>query len=105
MKLADLRRLSIRQQIRIRFRTGRGLECVVTEHGVAQVPGLRTIPDFNIEQELASASEFVLEPAVAHRGSGGKNAPEFRHVSRSELASMLAPVAPAAAAAAEHEEE
>lgn len=104
MKLVDLRRLSIRQQIRIRFRTGGGLECVVTEHGVAQVPSLRTIPDFNLEQELASASEFVLEPVETHAASGGKNAPGVRHVSRAELASMIAPSA-AGAAAPEHEEE
>jgi len=102
MKLADLRRHSIREQIRIRFRTGKGLECLINEHGVAQVPGLRTIPDFNLEQELASASEFILEPVTAQRGSGGQNAIGFRRVNRSELASMMAP---AAAGAPEHEEE
>ena len=104
MKLVDLRKLSIRQQVRIRFRIGSGLECVVTEHGVAQVPGLRAIPDFNLEQELASASEFVLEPVETHAASGRKGAPSARQIGRGELASMVASAAPGAAAP-EHEEE
>ena len=62
MKLADLRRLSIRKQLKIRFRLVNGMECVITEHGVAQVPALRRVPDFNLEQELSSVTEFVLEP-------------------------------------------
>ena len=63
MKLADLRKLSVRKNLRIRFPLPNGMECVVTEHGVAQVPGLKGVPDFNLEQELASITEFVLEPA------------------------------------------
>ena len=65
MKLADLRKLSIRRQIRIRFPLRNGMECVVNEHGIAQVPGLRSVPDFNLEQELVSAASFVLEPVAA----------------------------------------
>jgi hypothetical protein len=102
--LVDLRKLSIRQQVRIRFRFGNGLECVVTEHGIAQVPGLRSIPDFNLERELASASEFVLEPAGAHAASGRKDAPQARRIGRDELASMVA-AAGRGAARPEHEEE
>ena len=54
MKLADLRKLSIRKQLKIRFRLPNGMECVVTEQGLAQVPALRRVPDFNLEQELAA---------------------------------------------------
>jgi hypothetical protein len=43
------------------FRTAGGLDCVVTERGLAQAPELRRVPDFNFEVELASAREFVLE--------------------------------------------
>jgi len=99
MKLADLRKLSIRQQIRIHFRIGNGMECVVTEHGLAQVPGLNTIPDFNLEQELSSAGEFLLEPVTA-----AKVPAKPRQISREELAGMVAASAPGAAAV-EHEEE
>ena len=59
MKLADLRKLSIRKHIKIRFQLGNGMECVITEHGLAQIPALRRTPDFNVEQELSSVAEFV----------------------------------------------
>jgi hypothetical protein len=95
VKLADLRKLSIRRQIRIRFPIRNGMECVVNEHGVAQVPGLRSIPDFNLEQELDTASSFVIEPVAPSS--------KPQQIPRDELASMLSPEAPAAAQ--EHEEE
>jgi hypothetical protein len=97
MTLADLRKLSIRHQIRIRFPIRNGMECVVTEHGIAQVPGLHSIPDFNLEQELASAAAFVLEPV------NGAPSSTPRQIPRGELDSMIS-TAPAAASA-EHEEE
>jgi len=100
MKLADLRKLSIRQQSRIHFRLRNGMECVVTEHGIATVPGLKRVPDFNLEDELASAAEFVLEPlAVPGKGSpAGK-----RPVRREELSALVSPEP--AAGAAEHEDD
>ena len=48
MKLVDLRKVAVRQQLRIRFQISNGLECVVDQHGVAHVPALRGIPDFNL---------------------------------------------------------
>lgn len=98
MKLADLRKLSIRKQLKIRFQLANGLECVVTEHGIAQVPALRRVPDFNLERELANVSQFILEPARAD----SKSVPKPATVSLAELTSMLAP---AAASTADHEEE
>jgi hypothetical protein len=99
MKLADVRRLTIRKQSRIRFRLANGMECVVTEHGVAQVPGLNDIPDFNLENELASASEFVLEPVEP---AESKAKPKPRTLSRDELAGMV--TAPAGGHAEPEEE-
>jgi len=98
MKLADLRKIAVRQQTRIRFPISHGLECVINQRGVAQVPGINGVPDFNLETELESVSEFVLEPA----GAGPKPAAN-RRSSREELAA-LAEASPAAAAH-EHEEE
>ena len=69
MTLGDLRKFAIRQQTRIRFQLANGLECVVTEHGVAEVPGLKHVPDFNLEQELAGAQNFALDalpPGLTH---------------------------------------
>lgn len=88
MNLADLRKLSIKRQYRIHFRLQNGMECVVTEHGTAQVPGLAGVPGFNLETELAAAREFLLEPAQAPggpTGPRGKDAPRPRTVSREEL--------------------
>ena len=65
MKLADLRRFSIRKQFQIRFRLRNGLECVITDRGIAEVPALKGPPDFNLEEELAAAGEFLLESAAA----------------------------------------
>lgn len=99
MKLADLRRLSIRKQLRIRFELQNGMECVITEHGLAQVPALDRVPDFNLEQELGSVSRFVLEPVGAAVKSGAKPTP----IGSAELSAMVTPSP--LAAAREHEED
>ncbi|HEY7388669.1 MAG TPA: hypothetical protein VH640_09175 [Bryobacteraceae bacterium] len=99
MKLADLRKLSVRQNLKIRFQLPNGLECVITEQGVARIPALSRAPDFNLEQELISITEFVLDPAVADRKSS--EAP--KRVRREELESLVAPKS--ASAGADHEDE
>ncbi len=102
MKLADLRKLSIKQKTRIRFALDGGLECVITEHGIAQVPGLRGAPDFNLESELAEAREFRFEPA----GEPDRKHPApTRSLTRDEVARLLGPASATAASAAEHEDE
>jgi hypothetical protein len=83
--LADLRKVSIRKNVRIRFRTGGGLDCVIDEHGIAQVPGLTGPPDFGLEQELSQAQEFVMEPAAA----GKQRIPE--RLNRQQLAALTSP--------------
>jgi len=98
MKLADLRKLSIRKNLKIRFQLSNGLECVVTEHGLAQIPALARTPDFNVEQELAAVSRFLIEPAVV-----SKKAPAVpRAVDAQELTAMLGS---SPATATEHEED
>jgi len=97
MKLADLRKLAIRRQFRIKFALRNGMECVVDERGVARVPALNAVPDFNLEEELAAASAFTLEPA------GGKDPAVPRPVRREELAAMTN--ASPSAETHEHEEE
>ena len=99
MKLADLRRLAIRKNLRIRFQLARGWECIVNEHGVAQVPALKSVPDFNLEQELAAVPKFLLEPVTGN----AKNRPvKPQLLTREELAAM-ATASPTAAAT--HEDE
>ena len=98
MKLADLRKLAIRRQSGIRFSLGNGMECVVGRDGVARVPALRAVPDFDLESALASAREFLLEPAPSTKTPAKPQA-----VSREELAAMAA-ASPSQAPSA-HEEE
>ena len=100
MKLADLRKLAIRKKLKIRFALRNGMECVICEDGVARVPALKAQPDFNLEQELASSPEFLLEPVVP---AGDKNPPKPRSVGRDELEKLVVP-APAAGRD-DHEEE
>jgi hypothetical protein len=85
MNLADLRKLAIRKQIRIRFPLKNGMECLINERGVAQVPALKAPPEFNLEEELSSAVTFTMEPVVV---SGGRNNSKGSAVSRDELAGM-----------------
>jgi hypothetical protein len=100
MTLADLRKFSIRKQFRVRFPLQNGMECVVDEHGVAHVPALKSVPDFNLENELVSARIFVLEPvsSLGVSPAGGKNEPKPRSITRDEL-ETLAKAAPVGAAA------
>ena len=95
MTLLDLRRYAVRQQSRIHFRLVNGMECVVDERGVARVPALRSTPDFNLEQELTTASEFSVEPVAA----------AAKPITRDALATMMAASAPGAAAHAEHDDD
>jgi hypothetical protein len=102
MTLADLRKFSIRKQFRVRFTLQNGLDCVITEYGMARVPALKNVPEFNLEQELAAAREFVLEPVVP---AGEKNPPKPRSLNRDELEKLAVGAPAAAAAPGEHEDE
>jgi hypothetical protein len=100
MKLADLRKLSIKQEMRIHFAVVGGLECVITERGIAQVPGLHGAPAFDLERELDRAREFRFEPA---RQPDRKHTAPVRVHTRDEVVRLLAPAS--ATTAAEHEDE
>ena len=95
MRLADVRRLAVRKQLNIAFRLRNGLECVVNRDGVAQVPGLNSVPDFNLEEELAAAGDFRIEPAPPGQP---------RAISRDEMMQMTA-ASPVAATSHDHEDE
>ena len=64
MTLAELRRAAVKNQYSVRFPLRNGMECVVTDRGIAQLPGLRQVPDFNLEEELAAAQQFVMEKGI-----------------------------------------
>jgi hypothetical protein len=87
MTLGDLRKLAIRKQVKIRFALRNGMECVVGDDGVARVPALKALPDFNLDEELAEAAAFVVEPLVP---AGQKNPPKTKplSLSRKEMSAM-----------------
>ena len=103
MKLSDLRKVATRQNVRVRFRLPNGMECILDEHGLARIPALKSIPDFNLEQEFAKVNEFVLEPVILEEKQKHKSKP--RMLSREQLAALAAPAAGAAARQGDHDDE
>jgi len=96
MKLADLRKLTVRKNLRVRFHLPNGMECIVDEHGLAQIPALNKVPDFNLEQELVAVTEFVLEmPGETDK----KGVARREMLTRDRLAAMTSAPAGGAAAA------
>jgi hypothetical protein len=102
MTLADLRKFAIRKQIRIRFPLKNGMECVINERGVAQVPALKAPPEFNLEDELSGASTFVMEPVTV---VGARNASKTTTIGRDELAGLTSDNGSATHAHDEHEQD
>jgi hypothetical protein len=95
MKLADLRRLTIKKRLKVHFRLKNGMEGIVTEQGIATVPALKAVPDFNLEDELSSAAEFLVEAAPPAQS---------RTVQRAEMMSLVS-ASPMPAAAHDHDDE
>jgi hypothetical protein len=95
MKLVDLRRVAIKKQLKIHFKLRNGMECIVNEEGIATVPALKAIPDFNLEDELAAAGEFTVQAAAPA-------AP--RNATRAEMMAMTSD-SPAAAVQHDHDDE
>lgn len=101
MKLTDLRKLTVKKHLRIHFNLRNGMECIVDEHGLARIAALNKVPDFNLEVELASAGEFVLEMP---KETDKKGVAKRQMLAREQMDAMIsAPVG--GGAAAEHEEE
>lgn len=84
MTLADLRRTAIKSGVRVRFSLSNGMECVMNEHGVAQIPALRAAPDFDLEDELSRATQFNVEKAAA-----GKDKSRPQVLNREQLAALV----------------
>jgi hypothetical protein len=97
MKLNDVRKLAIRQQLRVCFALSSGMKCVVDEHGIARVPGLKAPPEFDLEDEFGRAVQFDLEPAAA-------KAAGVRRLARQDLAALAGQAVGNAVHADEQEE-
>jgi hypothetical protein len=101
MTLVDLRKLAIRKRSQIRFKLKNGMWCVINETGVARVPDLKAVPGFNLEEELGSASEFVVEAVLTEGSKATKVKPVV--TSRDQIEAQLTPVT--VAAHDEHDDE
>ncbi|MCS7023713.1 MAG: hypothetical protein NZV14_02845 [Bryobacteraceae bacterium] len=99
MKLADIRRLAIRKQLRVSFRLPQGAECIITETGLLKIPELKSVPAFNVEAELGAVNQFRLEPAGAE---ASRNRVET--VSAAGLEKLLAATAATIPQTSDHEE-
>lgn len=95
MKLTDLRRLTIRKRLRIRCQLPNGMECVIDEHGLAQIPSLKSIPDFSIQESIEGVERFRIESLTGEKP---------RDARREDLVKLVASIAPGAAASADHDE-
>ena len=106
MKLSDLRKVTVKKHLRIRFSLSNGMECVVNEHGIAQVPALRAVPAFNLEQELVGVQTFLVEPADAHAKDKDKDKgkPKPRSYTRDQMSALATAGLGAEAAHDEHED-
>ena len=83
MTLLELRRYAIRNRTRIHFTIPGAGDCIVDEHGLVKAPGLRAVPDFNVEASLGSIEQFVLAPA--------QQAFRNHKISRQDLEARLGP--------------
>jgi uncharacterized protein YjlB len=99
MKLADLRRVAIRRQVRIHFRLPNGMDCTVTESGVVKIPELHSVPDFNVEAALPVVESFQMESAGTEVERGRPKV-----LSVPELEKLIVAAAPGATAVHEHDE-
>ena len=87
MKLADLRRVAIKNGVRFRFPISNGMECLVNEHGIAEIPALKRVPDFDLETERARAPQYTRETVEALE----KNKKRPQVFNREQFAALVTP--------------
>jgi len=104
MTLVDLRKLAIRKRSQIRFSLSNGMQCVINETGVARVPDLKSVPSFNLEEEAAQATQFVVE-AVPPEGAKVSAKTKPVTMSRAELIAMNNQAPASVAAHDDHDDE
>jgi hypothetical protein len=104
MNLSDLRKVTVKKHLRIRFAISNGMECIVNEHGIAQVPALRAVPSFNLEDELVRVQTFVVEAAGGRDKDKDKGKTAVRSYTREQMAALAQAGAVAGSAHDEHDD-
>lgn len=90
MKLNDLRRYAVQKRTPVTYRDAEGRTARVNSKGVAEIPGLKGRPPYKVDDVLAAAEEFLLEPEESKAPS--------RKVNRQKMAELISQLSPAAAA-------
>ncbi len=86
MKLGDLRKLTVRGSLEVRFRVAGTAECLVDNQGICRLLDIEGFRDFNLEEEFARAEEFVVEPSEQiHRRRSDKP----RSLNRQQRAELI----------------
>lgn len=95
MKLADLKKFSARKRAHVSFTLPNGMECVIDPHGIARVPQLNKVPDFNLDQCASAAESFSVRTGGSDRAHS---------TSRAELEKLISSLGGATPTAADHDE-
>lgn len=97
MKLSDIRRATVKKQLRVKFKLPNGMECIVDEHGLAKVPELKVVPDFDLEEALTTVQQFQIETVVEEPAKS-----KVQHLPLAEFQKLMA-VAGGSASALVHD--
>ena len=81
VKLNDLRRYAILNRTPVTYLDQGGRKARVNRKGIVEIPGINGAPPYNVEDVLAAAREFVLEPE-------GPNT-EVRRLNRQQIVDLL----------------
>ena len=71
------------------------MECVVDPQGIARVPNLQTVPDFNLYECAAAAENFSVRLPGVERG---------QKTGRAELEKLISALGGTAAAVTDHDD-
>ena len=86
VKLNELRRYAILNRTPVTYLDQSGRKARVNRKGIVEIPGIAGAPPYSVEDVLAAAQEFVLEPE-------GLDA-QIRRLNRQQLVELLTGTGP-----------
>lgn len=93
LTLNELRRYAVLRATSITYRDNAGRVVIITDTGLAQIPGIKGIPEYRVDEVLEAAREFELGGAKPKR------------ITREQMIEMVRQNAPAVQSVAHHEED
>ena len=86
VKLNDLRRYVVLNRTPVTYLDQSGRKAHVNRKGIVEIPGIAGAPPYNVEDVLAAAQEFVLEPEAPNA--------QVRRLNRQQILELLTSAAP-----------